>query len=50
MTMAETAILSSNIPKGISVLLVPIPECKDLKGLAEDASTENYRDRSDRVG
>ncbi len=36
------------IPKGTGVLLVPVPELKDLAGIAKGARPENYRDREDR--
>lgn len=36
------------IPKGNGVLLVPVPELEDLRGLAKDANPEGYRDRWDR--
>ncbi len=45
----EAGLIFAFIPKDTGVLLVPIPELKDLKGLAGDASPENYRDRSDRI-
>ncbi len=37
------------IPKGEGVLLVPVPDVKDLAGIATGASTTDYRDRSDRT-
>ena len=37
------------IPKGTSVLLVPVPEREDLQGIVKGASPEGYRDRSDRI-
>jgi len=37
------------IPKGTGVLLVPVPEREQLKGLAKGADPENYRDHGDRV-
>lgn len=37
------------VPKGESVLLVPVPRQEDLAGLARGANTENYRDRTDRI-
>lgn len=37
------------IPKGPGVLLVPIPELEDLRGMARGANPRGYRDRSDRV-
>ena len=36
------------IPKGIGVLLIPVPPREALKGLARGASATGYRDRSDR--
>ncbi len=36
------------IPKGKGVLLVPVPELKELAGLARGASSKGYRDRADR--
>jgi AbrB family looped-hinge helix DNA binding protein len=36
------------IPKGTGVLLVPVPAREDLFGIANGASTEDYRDREDR--
>ncbi len=36
------------IPKGKGVLLIPVPDLKQLAGLARGANTENYRDRQDR--
>ncbi len=36
------------IPKGTGVLLIPVPKRDNLKGLAKDASTKDYRDRPDR--
>jgi hypothetical protein len=40
---------SSNIPKGESMLLVPVPTLDELSGLAQGAKKEGYRDRTDRV-
>jgi len=37
------------IPKGTGVLLVPVPEREQLKGLAKGARPEDYRDHGDRV-
>ena len=37
------------IPKGTSVLLVPVPERDALAGLVEGAAAEDYRDRLDRL-
>ena len=36
------------IPKGKGVLLMTVPEAEELRGLARGASSEGYRDRSDR--
>lgn len=36
------------IPKGKGVLVMPVPEMKDLAGLAKGARTTGYRDRKDR--
>lgn len=36
------------IPKGEGVLLVPVPQARDLRGLAKGARASRYRDRSDR--
>jgi AbrB family looped-hinge helix DNA binding protein len=36
------------VPRGSGVLLVPIPELQDLKGIARGADPADYRDRSDR--
>ena len=33
------------IPRGKSVLLVPVPTLEELRGIAEGADTEGYRDR-----
>lgn len=35
------------VPKGKGVLLMPVPELNDLRGLAKGANPENYRDRND---
>lgn len=45
----EAGLTFAFIPKGTGVLLVPVPEREDLKGLARGASPEGYRDRSDRI-
>lgn len=37
------------IPKGAGVLVMPVPERKQLPGLAKGAKTGGYRDRSDRA-
>jgi AbrB family looped-hinge helix DNA binding protein len=36
------------IPKGKGVLLIPVPDLKQLAGIARGAKTEGYRDRQDR--
>jgi bifunctional DNA-binding transcriptional regulator/antitoxin component of YhaV-PrlF toxin-antitoxin module len=36
------------LPKGTGVLLVPVPEARDLGGIAKGARAEDYRDRNDR--
>jgi AbrB family looped-hinge helix DNA binding protein len=36
------------IPKGKGVLLMPVPDLKQLAGIARGARTEGYRDRQDR--
>ena len=36
------------IPKGKGVLVMPVPELKDLAGIAAGARTTGYRDRKDR--
>ncbi len=36
------------IPKGQGVLMMPVPELKELVGLANGARTTGYRDRKDR--
>jgi len=36
------------IPKGKGVLLMPVPELKQLAGIAKGAQTKDYRDRQDR--
>jgi AbrB family looped-hinge helix DNA binding protein len=37
------------VPKGKGVLIMPVPDFQDLKGLAKGANREDYRDRQDRV-
>lgn len=37
------------IPKGKGVLVMPVPEFKELAGVAKGARTSGYRDRKDRV-
>lgn len=36
------------IPKGKGVLVMPVPELKQLAGLAKGARRSDYRDRKDR--
>ena len=36
------------IPKGNGVLLMPVPEFEQLRGIAEGADTQAARDRNDR--
>ena len=36
------------IPKGNGVLVIPVPELKQLAGLAKGAKVTGYRDRKDR--
>ena len=36
------------LPKGDGFVLVPVPDRKELFGIARGANTENYRDRNDR--
>jgi AbrB family looped-hinge helix DNA binding protein len=36
------------IPKGQGVLLMPVPDLKQLAGIAKGARKDDYRDRSDR--
>jgi AbrB family looped-hinge helix DNA binding protein len=36
------------IPKDNGVLVMPVPELKELAGIAKGASTAGYRDRKDR--
>lgn len=45
----EAGLTFAFIPKGTGVLLVPVPNKQDIKGLAKGARPEDYRDRSDRV-
>lgn len=37
------------IPKGKGVLVMPVPELKQLAGIARGARTDGYRDREDRI-
>jgi bifunctional DNA-binding transcriptional regulator/antitoxin component of YhaV-PrlF toxin-antitoxin module len=37
------------IPKGKGVLLMPVPEIAELKGLAKGGNPSDYRDREDRI-
>ncbi len=36
------------VPKGKGVLLMPVPELKQLAGIAKGAQAKGYRDRADR--
>jgi AbrB family looped-hinge helix DNA binding protein len=36
------------IPRGAGVMLVPVPEAADLRGIARGAKAEDVRDRDDR--
>jgi len=36
------------IPKGQGVLIMPVPELKQLAGIAKGANKDGYRDRGDR--
>ena len=36
------------IPKGMGVLVMPVPELKQLAGIAKGARKDGYRDREDR--
>ena len=36
------------VPKGRGVLVMPVPEFKQLAGIAKGGSASNYRDRKDR--
>ena len=36
------------IPKGKGVLLIPVPDLRQLAGIAEGAKTHSIRDRKDR--
>ncbi len=36
------------IPKGKGVLVIPVPQCEQLAGIAKGAKTKGYRDRKDR--
>ena len=35
------------IPRGLGVLLLPVPTMEELFGIAEGANTENFRERAD---
>jgi AbrB family looped-hinge helix DNA binding protein len=37
------------IAKGTGVLLAPVPDVEDLRGIARGARASDYRDRSDRT-
>lgn len=36
------------LPKGLGVLMVPVPELDQLRGIAKGAKATGYRDRADR--
>ena len=36
------------VPKGSGVLVMPVPQCNELHGIARAADTTAYRDRDDR--
>ena len=36
------------IPKGLGVLVIPVPQLGQLAGIARGADTKGYRDRQDR--
>jgi len=36
------------IPKGKGVLVMPVPELRELAGIAKGANADDYRDRKDR--
>ena len=36
------------VPKGKGVLVMPVPELKQLAGIAKGSNTTGYRDRNDR--
>jgi bifunctional DNA-binding transcriptional regulator/antitoxin component of YhaV-PrlF toxin-antitoxin module len=36
------------VPRSSGLMLVPIPNLKDLRGMAKGADANNYRDRDDR--
>jgi AbrB family looped-hinge helix DNA binding protein len=44
----EAGLTFAFIPKGIGVLLVPVPKRDTLKGLARGASAAGFRDRTER--
>ena len=35
------------IPKGVGMLVMPVPSFDELRGIAKGADTSNYRDRDD---
>jgi bifunctional DNA-binding transcriptional regulator/antitoxin component of YhaV-PrlF toxin-antitoxin module len=41
--------LSAFIPKGVGMLLVPVPRRDDLTGFAKNTKAKNYPDRTDRI-
>jgi AbrB family looped-hinge helix DNA binding protein len=44
----EAGLMFAFIPKGKGVLLVPVPQRDELKGIAQGAQASDYRDRVDR--
>jgi AbrB family looped-hinge helix DNA binding protein len=36
------------LPKGDGLLMIPVPELNQLRGIAKGANTDKYRDRKDR--
>lgn len=44
----EAGLTFAFIPKGTGVLLVPVPQRDELKGIAKGADASAYRDRMDR--
>jgi bifunctional DNA-binding transcriptional regulator/antitoxin component of YhaV-PrlF toxin-antitoxin module len=37
------------IPKGLGVLVMPVPELNQLAGIAKGANKDDYRDRKERI-
>lgn len=44
----EAGLKFTFIPKGTGVMLVPVPQLSELKGLAKGANPDGHRDHSDR--